>query len=266
MVRRLNNGPVVEPPTAVIVDDEAELRGYLKRLLAALWPELSICAEAADGAQALKLIHDHRPQIAFLDIRMPGLSGLEVAARLTPKRPCHIVFVTAYDTYAVDAFEQRAVDYLLKPITEERLRQTVDCLKEKLAAAAPPTELAALVADLLAKRAAERSAPYLEWLRVQRGDGVELVPVADIIYFQSQDKYTGAVSRTRTHLLRTTIRALCAQLDPDRFWQVHRSTIVQVAQIANVDRSLTGRGLIRLKERPETLTVSRPYLQRFRQM
>jgi DNA-binding LytR/AlgR family response regulator len=256
------------PPTALIADDEAELRRYLKALLAELWPELEISAEAANGIEAVELIHRLSPQIAFLDIRMPGLTGLEVAAELGPPSSCHLVFVTAYEEYAVTAFEKQAVDYLLKPVTGERLRQTVRRLKRKLdGATAPPPWMATLAQELLKKMpAGNKGTEPLQWLRVQRGEGVELVAVADVVYFQAQDKYTAAVTRDRTHLLRTSIRDLSAQLDPDAFWQIHRSTIVKVSQIVKVDRSLTGRGLIRLKNRPETLTVSRPYLKLFKQM
>jgi DNA-binding LytR/AlgR family response regulator len=255
-------------PTALIADDEAELRRYLKTLLAELWPELAICAEAANGIEALEAIGRLTPQIAFLDIRMPGLTGLEVAAELGPSSSCHLVFVTAYDEYAVTAFEKQAVDYLLKPVTGERLNQTVRRLKRKLErATAPPPWMATLAQELLEKMpAGEKKPDFLHWLRVQRGDGVELVPVTDVVYFQAQDKYTAAVTRDRTHLLRTSIRDLTSQLDPDAFWQIHRGTIVKVSQIARVDRSLTGRGLIRLKDRTETLTVSRPYLKLFKQM
>jgi DNA-binding LytR/AlgR family response regulator len=258
----------VDSPTAVIADDEAELRRYLKSLLADLWPELAICAEAANGIEALAAIERLDPRIAFLDIRMPGLTGLEVAAELGPSLSCHLVFVTAYDEYAVTAFEKQAVDYLLKPVSGERLSQTVERLKRKLdRASAPPTWMAALAQELLETMPAANKGPeFLQWLRVQRGDGVELVPVSDVIYFQAQDKYTAAVTRNRTHLLRTSIRDLTAQLDPAAFWRIHRSTIVKVSKIAKVDRGLTGRGLIRLKERTETLTVSRPYLHLFKQM
>lgn len=255
-------------PAAVIADDEAELRRYLKTLLAELWPELAICAEAANGIEALEAIKRLTPQIAFLDIRMPGLSGLEIAAQLGPASACHLVFVTAYDEYAVTAFEKQAIDYLLKPVTGERLRQTVQRLQLKLdRATLPPPWMAALAQELMGRISAEKKEPdFLHWLRVQRGDGVELVSVSEVVYFQAQDKYTAAVTKVRTHLLRSSIRELTARLDPAAFWQIHRSTIVKVSQIAKVDRGLTGRGLIRLKDRPETLTVSRPYLHLFKQM
>jgi DNA-binding LytR/AlgR family response regulator len=227
-----------------------------------------ICAEVANGNEALAVIRRLTPQIAFLDIRMPGLTGLEVTAQLGPSNPCHLVFVTAYDEYAVTAFERQAVDYLLKPVTEKRLSQTVQRLKHKLdQTAMPPPWMATLAQELLDKMPSEKpGTDFLQWLRVQRGEGVELVPVSDVIYFQAQDKYTAAVTQNRTHLLRTSIRDLTSQLDPDLFWRIHRSTIVKVSQIDQVGRGLTGRGLIRLKDRTETLTVSRPYLKLFRQM
>jgi DNA-binding LytR/AlgR family response regulator len=255
-------------PTAVIADDEAELRRYLKSLLADLWPELDICAEAANGIEALEAISGLAPQIAFLDIRMPGLSGLEVAAQLGSANTCHLVFVTAYDEYAVTAFEKQAVDYLLKPVTGKRLSQTVGRLKRKVdQTTAPPPWMADLAQELLEKMSAGIKRPaFLKWLQIQRGDGLELVPVSEVVYFQAQDKYTAAVTKDKTHLLRSSIRDLTAQLDPDAFWQIHRSTIVRISQIAKVDRGLTGRGLIRLKDRAEILSVSRPYLHLFKQM
>lgn len=254
------------PPKAIIAEDEAELRTYLRSLLAEMWPELEICAEVGDGVEAVAAIRGHRPQIAFLDIRMPGLSGLQVAEALDGAHACHLVFVTAYDEYAVTAFEKQAVDYLLKPVTRERMGQTVERLQKRLTQTPQPHHLAQLSRTLIDELRAAPTPKFLQWLRVQHGDGVELVSVEAVIFLQAQDKYTAVQTRDKSYLLRTSIRDLAAQLDPDAFWQIHRGTIVKVAQIAKVSRSLTGRGVIRLKERPETLTVSRSYLHLFRQM
>jgi DNA-binding LytR/AlgR family response regulator len=230
-----------------------------------LWPELAICAEAGNGKEALEAVETCSPHIAFLDIRMPGLSGLQVAEVIA--KSCFIVFVTAYDEYAVAAFEKQAVDYLLKPVTRERLQQTVQRLKKRIAEHnAPPPQLAQLARELVDSIAARPEPKFLQWLRVQRGDSIELIPVKDVIYFRADDKYTTVRTRDREALIRYRIRDLVAQLDPDRFWQIHRGTIVNVSQIDSVSRSLTGRGVIRLKDRSETLTVSRTYLHLFKQM
>jgi DNA-binding LytR/AlgR family response regulator len=252
-------------PKAIVADDEPALRHYLKTLLAEAWPELEICAEAGNGVEVVELVQAHRPQIVFLDIRMPGLSGLQAAERLT--HGCHIVFVTAYDEYAVSAFEKEAADYLLKPVTGERLARTVARLRKQLAihGEAPAGAMPWLQA-LLDKVQGPPSANYLEWLRVQHGDGVRLVPVREVVYFQAGNKYTAAITRDGEHLIRKAIRDLAAELDPNCFRQIHRATIVNLAHIAKISPSLTGRGIVRLKHRSETLTVSRAYLHLFKQM
>ena len=250
---------------AVVADDEAQLRSYLIRLLGEVWPELEICAEAGNGIEAVRLVQAHQARIAFLDIRMPGLSGMHAAEEIA--RACHIVFVTAYDEYAVAAFEKEAVDYLLKPVTRERLSLTVERLKQRLAnKAEPPPQVLALLRELIGSTAGQPAASYLQWLRVQHGDGVQLLPVQEAIYFQAGDKYTAVLTARGEALIRKSIRELAAELDPNCFCQIHRATIVNLAQIAHVSRSLTGRGVIRLKDRHETLTVSRAYLHLFKQM
>lgn len=251
--------------TALIADDEAPLRTYLKNMLAEVWPELSICAEAGNGVEAVAAVKAHRPQIAFLDIRMPGLTGLQAAEEISPL--CRIVFVTAYDQYAVTAFEKEAVDYLLKPVTRERLMQTVARLKKELAEGKVASDVTVDWMRRLVEQAASSSkSSYLQWLNVQHGDGVQLIAVDDVIYFQSKDKYTAVITREGESLIRKSIRELAEELDPDLFSKIHRGTIVQLRCIDQVSRSLTGRGAIRLKGRPETLTVSRSYLGKFKQM
>jgi DNA-binding LytR/AlgR family response regulator len=247
---------------AVIADDEAPLRQSLRRRLSEVWPELVICGEAQNGEEALALIERRRPQVAFLDIRMPGLTGLEVAGRIGGS--CRIVFVTAFDDYAVEAFEQEAVDYLLKPVTRERLERTVRRLRQGLedGAALPAETLERLLVRLSPAGESRR----LRYIRVQHGDGVRLIPVGDVVYFQAQDKYTSVITREGESLIRKSIRDLAADLDPDQFWQIHRGILVNVRCIARVGRSLTGKGVLKLKDRDETLPVSNRYLHLFKQM
>lgn len=253
-------------PTALIADDEAVLVDFLKAELAQLWPELAIVGTASNGVDALRLIDELAPAIAFLDIRMPGLSGLQVAARLqgTQAAP-HVVFVTAYDQYALDAFEREAVDYLLKPPTRERLARTVDKLKRQLNTAGQPPA----AADLLARLAAAlvpAAAPRLDWIHAGQGSETRLIAIDDVIYFEANDKYVSVFTEEGEALIRTPLRELIDGLDPSRFWQVHRGTVVAARHIAGTRRDLRGRTLLRLKARPEELLVSRAYLHLFKQM
>ncbi len=247
---------------AVIADDEAPLRQSLRARLSEVWPELVICGEAKNGKEALDLIERHRPQVAFLDIRMPGLTGMEVAERI--QGACRVVFVTAYDEYAVDAFEKEAVDYLLKPVSNERLAKTVKRLKENLeSGAAVPADV---LRRLLARLSGEERAGSLQYLRVQHGDGVRLIPVDEVIYFKAEDKYTTVITREGESLVRKPIKELAEELDHEKFWQIHRGAIVNVRFIARVSRSLTGKGVVKLKDRSETLTISNRYMHLFKQM
>ncbi len=245
---------------ALIADDEPELARHLERELGALWPELEVVAHAANGVEALRLLAEHRPDVAFLDIRMPGLTGLEVAQRLTA--PCRVVFVTAYDRYAVEAFEREAVDYLLKPISRPRLAKTVQRLRSQGDGQGPP------LAELLARLdSVLRPAPrYLQWIRAGVGERVQLISVDEVLYFEASEKYTSVVTAAREFLIRTPLKELIEQLDPDRFWQVHRSTIVNLQQVESVHRDFAGRLTLTLKDHPATLTVSRSYAHLFRQM
>ena len=251
---------------AVIADDENLLRQSLRAQLAETWPELVICGEAGNGREAVDLISAHRPQIAFLDIRMPGLSGLEVAEAIGDF--CHVVFVTAFDHFALQAFEREALDYLLKPVSLERLRKTVTRLKEKLAAAPPrlPPDAAEALRRLLNGLTVEEGPQRIQYLRVQQGDGVRLVPVDEVIYFKASDKYTEVITRQGESLIRKPIKDLAGELDPGMFWQIHRGTIVNARFIARVSRSLTGSGTVKLTGRDETLTVSSRYMHLFKQM
>ena len=247
---------------AVIADDEAPLRQFLRARLSEVWPELVICGEARNGKEALDLIERHRPQIAFLDIKMPGITGMQVAEKIAGS--CRIVFVTAFDEFAVEAFEKEAVDYLLKPVSKERLEKTVKRLKEGLASGAGlPAEI---LQRLLAPLNREEGSRRLQVLRVQHGDGVRLLPVEEVIYFKAEDKYTAVITREGESLVRKPIKELAEELDHEKFWQIHRGVIVNVRFIARMSRSLTGKGVIKLKDRSENLTVSSRYMHLFKQM
>jgi DNA-binding LytR/AlgR family response regulator len=246
--------------TALIAEDEPLMRERLKERLADTWPELEIVAEAADGDEALAAFEVHRPVLAFLDIRMPGRSGLDVAAAIGAE--CHVVFITAYDQYAIQAFDAGAVDYLLKPVDAERLAVTVDRVRRKLAAA--PTDMSALIAELRSvMRGDDRR---LKWIKAAIGKQVRLIAVEDIVYFQSDTKYTRVVLAQSEALIRTPLKDLLGGLDPDRFWQIHRGTIVNVDAIAGVLREDAERQFVLLKGRAERLTVSRQFFHLFRQM
>jgi DNA-binding LytR/AlgR family response regulator len=249
--------------SALIADDEKELRTYLRSLLSQTWPDLVICGEAANGEEALRLIETASPQIAFLDIKMPGLTGMEVAQRAAHK--CRIVFVTAFDKFAIEAFERAAVDYLLKPVSKERLAETVRRLKDSLAASAGlPAELARTVERVLANLAEKENPAFLKWIRTQQKDVVRLIPVEEIDYFKAEDKYILVMTNEGEAVIKKSIKELARELDPNQFWQIHRATIVNVSRIDRMSRSLTGRGVLKLKGRLESLIVGRNYLHLFK--
>lgn len=251
----------------VIAEDEALLRDELSRLLSAAWPALDIVAECDDGGTALEAIAEHQPEVAFLDIRMPGLTGLEVAAAAAEASPnTQIVFVTAYDQYAVDAFDKGAVDYLLKPIASERLASTVQRLQSRIAQGGANAEaLAALVRQLGVQLPATVREP-LVWITASAGKETRLIMVDDVAYFQADHKYTVVMTAEGESLLRKPIRELLDVLDPAVFKQIHRSTIVNLKAIASIARDDSGKGMVKLKSRPETLTVSQPFMALFRNM
>lgn len=259
------------PPDAVkcvVAEDEALLRDELVKLLLEAWPGLDIVAVCEDGGSALEAIETHRPQVAFLDIRMPGLSGLEVASNLLAAGlRTEVVFVTAYDQYALDAFDRGAVDYLLKPVARERLNATVARVRERLArGGVGATRLAELLARLQVVSPPAPRAQPLVWLTASRGAETRLILVDDVVYFQSDAKYTVVMTLDGESLLRKPIRDLLEVLDPTMFKQVHRSTIVNLRAVAGVARDESGRGTIRLRNRPETLTVSQSFMGLFRNM
>lgn len=249
--------------TAIIADDEIHLAEYLNDRLTHLWPELDIVGIAKNGPEALKLIDDEAPAIAFLDIRMPGLTGLEVAKRIDQRT--HVVFVTAYDQYAVDAFDSEAADYLLKPVTDERLTKTIEKLKKRLSGGETP----AAVSELLTRLAGslpKTSQPWLRWIRASVGEVVRQIPVEDVLFFQAQDKYVVVMTAEGESLIRTGISELAGQLNPDEFWQIHRSTIVNVNAISATRKDFNGHTLVKLKQHKQELQVSRAYAHLFKQM
>lgn len=244
---------------AIIADDEQHLADDLQRRLLRLWPELQVAALVHDGMAAAEALTEFKPDVAFLDIRMPGQSGLD-AARHAPAT-CRVVFVTAFDDHALQAFELAAVDYLLKPVSDERLARCVDRLKQQAAAA--PDELLARLQRLLAAPAKPEP---LRWLRAQVGQTVRMVAVEEVCCFQSADKYTLLLTRDAELVLRTPLKELIAQLDPQLFWQVHRGTVVNVRQIVSARHDLLGKVSLTLRDRPEKVAVSRSYAHLFRQM
>ena len=262
-------------PRALIAEDEPLLAQGLKNALASAWPELQVIALAPNGVEALRLIEAERPQVAFLDILMPGLSGLEVAAELADRlgegEPVpRIVFVTAYDEYALRAFDLAAVDYLLKPVGAERLARAVARLQAHLAA--PQEDLAQLVSKLQkvigagAGLSAGPAGATLRTIRAAVGNTVRMIPVEEVCYFQAADGYTSVVTRDAELLIRTPLKELLAQLPQDRFRQIHRGTVVNLAEVAAAVRDDSGRYSLRLKQRKETLPVSRVFADQFRQM
>ena len=256
-------------PTALIADDEEHLRAHLAGKLARLWPELTIVAQAAHGPAALEAIRSLRPDLAFLDIRMPGLSGLEVA-RQAAGGPTRFIFVTAYDQFALDAFEREAVDYLVKPVGDERLVRTIDRLRratgERDAAGAQPDlgELLDRLATLTETDPAP--APALRWIHANLGDTTRHIPVEEVRYFRSDDKYTVVHATDGDHLIRMSLAELAGQLDAEWFWQIHRSIVVNMRHVAASRRDETGRLFVQLRPDSLELPVSRAYVHRFRQM
>ena len=242
---------------AIIVDDEATLITYLADKLGRLWPDLEIGGTALNGRQALALAAEVQPDIAFLDIQMPGLSGLQVAQAL----PEHtkIVFVTAFDEFALQAFERAAVDYLLKPVQDARLQTTIARLQED--AQGNRDELVALLRDL-----SPGGKEHLQWIRAGLEDTTELVPVDDVVFFQADQKYTTVATPERDHIVRKSIKELEEELDPDRFWRINRGLIVRVDQIVTAKRDLRGRYTLTLRSRPEKLRSSQSYGNLFKQM
>jgi DNA-binding LytR/AlgR family response regulator len=247
-------------PTAVLAEDEPLLADELADLLHTLWPQLQIVARPADGVAALHAVMEHAPDLAFLDIHMPLMSGLDVARRIDGA--CHVVFITSYDEHALAAFEAGAIDYVLKPPTADRLLTTLQRVKSRLQQ--PPAVLQTALAAAAAPPAAPRR--FLQWINASRGAAVRLITVDEVLYFKSDQKFTLVVTPDSESLIRKTIRELSEELDPMMFWQVHRSTIVNLHAIDSVIRDERGNLGLRLKGRPETLAVSEAHAHLFRQM
>ncbi|MFY0664925.1 MAG: response regulator transcription factor [Natronospirillum sp.] len=254
--------------TALIADDEPVLRFHLNRLLGELAPTLDIVAMAADGDEALALIREIKPDVVFLDIKMPGKSGLEVAAVMQKEglsSQCAVVFLTAYDQYAVEAFEREAIDYLLKPVDEERLQKTL--LRIEAQRAAPATAMVDLdKLQHMLQGNIQRSTPYLQWITAQRGEDIHVIAVEQVLQFKAEDKYTTVVTADGEYLIRRSLKQLEDELSPDHFWRVHRNTIVQVAAIDRVSRSLAGQYRLLLRHCTEPVAISRRLADRFKQM
>jgi len=254
--------------TALIADDEPLLRERLRAHLALLWPELEIVAEARNGREAIELFETHLPRIAFLDVHMPGLNGIDAARAIA--RRAELVFVTAHEHYAVQAFEHGAIDYVVKPFEEARLADSVTRLKSRLAAPQPlPSDFEAVLDRLAGEvkaRGGAEGRKYLQWIRASVASSVRLIPVEQIAFLRSDEKYTLVVWEGGEALIRTPIRELAEELDPDTFAQIHRSVIVNLRQVAQVDRGFNDTAEVRLKNRREVLPVSRSFLHVFRQM
>ena len=258
-------------PTAIIADDERLMRDLLRTRLSQVWPDLEIIGEAKNGDEAVQLVDDLKPDLTFLDIRMPGKTGMEAARDIGDAS--QVVFVTAYDQYAVEAFERGAIDYVLKPPEPERLKITVERLKERLATPAQAATASVNVSDtvtaMLSQLAEKIAAPkpkYLQWIQASIGQDLRMIPVEEILFFRSDEKYTCVQTEKFEALIRKPVRDLAEELDPSLFWQIHRATLVNVNAIEGVTRDLRGRHLVMVKGRPEKLEVSRSFLHLFKQM
>ena len=262
-------------PRALIADDEDLPRAELRRMLAQAWPALEIVAECEHGPAAVEAIAEQAPDVAFLDIRMPGRSGLEVASAAAGR--CHVVFTTAYDTHAVAAFEAGAIDYLLKPISAERLAQAVARLQERLAARHPAPDLGGLVEQIAARLrrdggagagagGADGAPPRLRWVSANVGDTIKLFGIDEVLFFQSDEKYTRVVTAGDEAHVRKPLKEIADGLDPEVFWQVHRGTLVRASEITRATRDELGRYTLTLKHHKETLAVSQAWAWRFKPM
>lgn len=253
-IRRQTN---LTAPRAVIAEDELLLRDEIADALQSLWPELDISVRTGDGIATLREVERNPPDVLFLDIEMPGMTGLEVARLASGK--CHVVFITAYDQYAVAAFEQGAVDYVLKPVNLARMATTVTRLKERIRQPAAPI-------DVVLDQLAPPRKGYLKWINASQGTTVKIITVEDVHYFQADSKYTCVVTSEGESLIRKPIKELVEELDPSTFWQIHRSTIVNVNAVAGVTRDLRGHAQVRLKHGTKLLAISDAYAHRFRLM
>ena len=278
----VNTPEAAAPVRGVIADDERLMRDQLKARLTEVWPELQIVGEAKNGLEAVDLVAEHHPDVVFLDIRMPGLSGVDAARRIA-QLPApddgddadwslpEIVFITAYDQYAIEAFEQGVADYVLKPAERERLGVTVTRIKQRLALRGtddepPAPHLQQLLHKLAAKLNPGGTPPALKWIQATVGQAIQMIPIEDVLFFISDEKYTRVQTATIEALIRKPIKELVDEIDPDLFWQIHRSTLVNTHCIAGVTRDLRGRQIVSIKGSNEKLEVSRSYTHLFKGM
>ena len=245
-------------PTALVAEDEAPQRQELVRMLGRLWPDLKIVAECETGADALEAMRRLAPNVAFLDIQMPEVSGIEVARAAAGRT--NIVFVTAFDEFAVQAFEDGAIDYLLKPVKQDRLRKTIDRIRLQ-----PPKDISSVL-SALEQRLAEARPPRLRWITAGAGGAVRLVPIEEVVFFQAQDKYTRVVTGKDEAHIRRSLKDILPELDPDIFWQIHRSVIVRVTAVRQVRRDEDGGHVVSIAGKTETLPVASGYVHKFRGM
>lgn len=270
----------MSPLRAVIADDERLMREQLRARLAEVWPELQIVAEARNGLEAVALVEQHRPDLVFLDIRMPGLSGVDAARQIAQMAVAddeylpEVVFITAYDQYAVQAFEQGVCDYVLKPAERDRLQLTAQRIRARLALrdkpvvdiddTNPPLQL--LLHRLAAQLNPGAAPRYLDWIQASVGSAIQMIAVAEVLFFISDEKYTRVQTATVEALIRKPIKELVDELDPALFWQIHRSTLVNVKTISGVTRDMRGRQIVSVRGHPEKLEVSRSYGHLFKSM
>ena len=251
---------------AIIADREAEAMAQMESLLTELWPDLMICGRAVNGLEALRLIAEHTPHLAILEVRLPGICGMQVARKIAGS--CQVVFTTRFEHYAVNAFDSGALDYLIKPVSRERLQKAVRRAKRALPISGETPSSGRSEPDH--RQASPDMAPikpeYLQWICTQNGRRSRLIAADTVCYFKADYKFTSVFTQKGESLINKSIKSLAQELDPDRFWRIHRATIVNVSQIAAVSRTKTGRGAVQLKDRPEVLTVSRPYLHLFKKM
>jgi len=251
--------------SAIIADDEENLCSHLESLLQKLWPELQRISTVHSGPEALSLIKQEEPDIAFLDIKMPVMSGINVA--MHTQGLCHVVFITAYDEFAIQAFEHDAIDYVLKPVTEERLIKTIQKLKKGLSLQElNKPNWTQIISKLSTNIQNPDQAGHLQWIRAGKADKTILVPVDDIVFFKASDKYTSVVTSDSEYLIRKSIKELMAELDISQFWQINRGIIVNVNNISSTKRELNGRCEVHLKDSNEILIASRKYSHLFKQM
>ena len=255
---------LAKPVSALIADDEPPMRDQLRARLRDVWPDLQIVGEAANGLEAVSMAAALKPDIVFLDIRMPGQSGIDAARRLYEN--CHVVFVTAYDQYAVDAFEQGAMDYLLKPVVAERLQLTCERLKKRLNKAPENIDHQLEQLTRILQQGEPKKPEYLRWIQAQVGTSLRMISTKEVLFFQSDEKYTLVQTAQAEMLIRKTLKELADELDPNEFWRIHRSTLVRVDAIAEVTRDDRGRQMLKVRNFPTALEVSRNHSHLFQQM